>query len=82
MDLTTLQAATALVCSMGTSHFEASNDTKLSMEARKAHKFVAMNCETLARKTLALSGKPGKETEPMLMTIMGEIRLMRKGTVG
>jgi hypothetical protein len=66
---------------MGTSHFEASKDTKLTLEARKAHKFVAMNCETLARKTLALSGLLEEQTDPMLKTIMGQVRLMRSQSV-
>lgn len=69
MDLPTLQSVAAVISQHGFNHFEASKDTRLPIEARKGHRFVAINCEDLARKTLRLSGKPYEDCEKMLHEI-------------
>lgn len=69
MDLPTLQSVAAVISQHGFSHFELSKDTKLTMEARKSHRFVAMNCEDLARNTLRLSGQDYDACEKMLHAI-------------
>lgn len=69
LDFPTLQAAVALVSSMGLKHYQLSKDTRLPMEARKAHRFVALNCEELSRKFLRMSGLAEREVEEVLREI-------------
>lgn len=69
IDLPTLTAVAAVISQHGFNHFEASKDTRIASEARKAHRFVAINCEDLARKTLRLSGKSYEECEKMLCEV-------------
>ena len=69
VDLNTLQATVALVSSRGLKHFELSKDTRLTLEERKANRFVAINCEDLSRTILSMSLLPPKETEELLKAI-------------
>lgn len=78
MDMPTLQAGAAVAVSVGFQHFELSKDTRLDLQARRAHKFVSMNCETIARKMLSMSGLPPEQIEEMLEAIMAQTAQFRK----
>lgn len=69
IDHPTLFAATAVVNQVGFKHFTLSRDTRQSLEARKAHRFVSMACEDACRKILRLSGAPPNAVEEALVTI-------------
>lgn len=69
IDLSTLQAATAVCSAVGFQHFGLSKDTRLPLEARKAHRFVALNCETICRKILHLASLPADQVEAILHEI-------------
>jgi hypothetical protein len=47
------------------------------MDARKAHRFVAMNAEDMARRILMLSGAPEEEVEASLKQIGAQIQAYR-----
>lgn len=43
------------------------------MEARKAHRFVAINCEEIAKKVLRLTGDPEEQIEARLRSITQQV---------
>lgn len=79
LDHHTLQAAVAIISSTGLRHFQLSKDTRLTTEARKAHKFVAMNCETISRNVMAMSGLPDETVEALLRDIFKQTQDFFRG---
>lgn len=73
LDQRTLQVAASVVSQVGFQHFHLSQDTRLPMEARKAHSFVAINCEEIAKKVLRLSGQPEDDILAQLRSISAQI---------
>ena len=69
----TVQAMAALSCQMGMAHFQQSNNTQHSEEARKAHRFVADNAKYLAKKMLLSTGLPEAHAEDLLKQIMRQV---------
>lgn len=66
LDLPTLHTSVAIVSQVGFQHFQLSQDTRLTLEARKAHRFVAINCEDTSRRILRLTGAPETEIDQAL----------------
>lgn len=56
----------AIVVQTGFSHYDLSGDPKIAIEGRKAHRFVAMNCEDMARKIFRFAGVPEVEIDDVL----------------
>lgn len=76
LDFKSLQAAASVVSQIGFQHFNLSTDTRLPMEARKAHRFVAVNCEAAARKVLSLCPTiTPEQVQEVLMGIGAQVRL-------
>lgn len=73
LDHPTLQAAAGIAAQMGFQHFRLSQDTRISLEARKAHRFVAVNCEELTKKILRLTGAPEPAVEEMKNGIAAQV---------
>jgi hypothetical protein len=73
----TLLACASVVSQMGFQHFDLCQDTRLGVEARKAHRFVAMNCETAARRILSLSGADEKTVTEQIEKIAQGIQAYR-----
>lgn len=74
LDHPTLHAAASLASQVGFQHFKLSQDTRVALEARKAHRFVAMNCEEIAKKILRLTGADEPAIDGMLLQIAEQIR--------
>lgn len=73
LDLPTLHTACSIVGQVGFQHYGLSKDTRIAMEARKAHRFVAINCEEISKKLLKLVGMPEAQIETTLREIARQI---------
>lgn len=73
LDLKTLHASASIVSQIGFQHYGLSQDTRIAMEARKAHRFVALNCEEAARKILMLSGGTAEDIDAEIKRIADQI---------
>ena len=82
LDMSTIQACAAVVVSMGFAHFEKSKDTRVDLEARKAHKFVSLNCEVAARKIIQMTGMSETDAEEILKGIMAQTAKFREQAQG
>jgi superfamily I DNA and RNA helicase len=74
LDHPTLHTAVSMVSQVGFSHFNLSKDTRIALEARKAHRFVAINCEEISKKILRLTGASATEIEDQLRQIARQIQ--------
>lgn len=73
LDHPTLQAAAGIAAQIGFQHMNLSRDTRLELQARKAHRFVAVNCEDVTRRILGLTGAEPSEIEDMLRGIAAQV---------
>ena len=78
LDQQTLFTAASVVSQVGFSHFELGKDSRLNLESRKAHTFVAMNCEDMCRKILRLRGAEEPDVENQLMQIAAQVKAFRE----
>lgn len=61
-----MHLAISVVTQTGYQHFMLSNDTRLKMDARRAHRFVALNCEEISKNIMRLAGASAAEIEEAL----------------